>query len=137
MRAKQLLTIACAGLLVVLAMAPAWAHHAFAAEFDAKKPVKFNGTVTKMEWTNPHVWVYLNVADEKTGKVENWGFEMGGPNGLQKEGWSRNTIKIGEELIVEGWMSRNGTKSANAKNVTIAATGQKLGAASSQGQQLP
>ena len=70
-------------------------------------------------------------------KLENWGFEMGGPNGLQKEGWSRNTIKIGEELIVEGWMSRNGSKSANSKNVTIAKTGQKLGAASSQGQGAP
>jgi Family of unknown function (DUF6152) len=117
--------------------APAVAHHAFATEFDATKPITLRGVVTKVEWTNPHVWFYLNVRNEKTGELENWGFEMGGPNGLQKEGWSRNTIKIGEELIVEGWMSRNGSKSANSKNVTIAKTGQKLGAASSQGQQLP
>ena len=116
--------------------APAVAHHAFATEFDATKPLTLRGVVTKVDWTNPDVWFYLNVKNDK-GETENWGFEMGGPNGLQKEGWSRNTIKIGEELIVEGWMSRNGSKSANAKNVTIAKTGLKLGAASSQGQQLP
>ena len=136
MRAKSAVSVASLAILLVVAVVPAWAHHAFAAEFDAKKEVKFEATVTRMEWTNPHVWFYLNVKNDK-GETENWGFEMGGPNGLQKEGWSRNTIKIGEELIVEGWMSRNGTKSANAKNVTIAATGKKLGAASSQGQQLP
>ena len=117
--------------------ASAMAHHAFATEFDATRPITLRGVVTKVEWTNPHVWFYLNVKNEQTGELENWGFEMGGPNGLQKEGWSRNTIKIGEELIVEGWMSRNGSKSANSKNVTIAKTVQKLGAASSQGQQLP
>ena len=126
--------ILISGLL--LAALPASAHHAFATEFDATKPITLRGVVTKVEWTNPHVWFYLNVKNDK-GELENWGFEMGGPNGLQKEGWSRNTIKIGEELIVEGWMARNGSKSANSKNVTIASTGQKLGAASSQGQQLP
>ena len=122
---------------VLLGAASSMAHHAFATEFDATKPITLRGVVTKVEWTNPHVWFYLNVKNEQTGELENWGFEMGGPNGLQREGWSRNTIKIGEELIVEGWMSRNGSKSANSKNVTIAKTGQKLGAASSQGQQLP
>jgi hypothetical protein len=121
---------------LLVAAAPAMAHHAFATEFDATKSLTLRGVVTKVDWTNPHVWFYLNVKNDK-GETENWGFEMGGPNGLQKEGWNRYTIKIGEELIVEGWMSRNGSKSANAKNVTIASTGKKLGAASSQGQQLP
>ena len=120
-------------ILVLLAAAPVVAHHAFATEFDATRPITLKGVVTKVDWTNPHVWFYLNVKNDK-GEMENWGFEMGGPNGLQKEGWSRNTIKIGEELIVEGWMSRNGTKSVNSKNVTIASTGKKLGAASSQGK---
>ena len=105
-------------------------------EFDSNKPVTLTGIVTKVEWTNPHVWFYLNVKNDK-GEIENWGFEMGGPNGLQREGWNRYTIKIGEELIVEGFLSRNGSKNVNSKNVTIAKTGQKLGAASSQGQQLP
>jgi hypothetical protein len=110
------------------------AHHAFDTEFDANKPVTLRGVVTKVEWTNPHVWFYLNVKNAQTGEMENWGCEMGGPNGLQREGWSRNTIKIGEELIVEGFLARNGSKNVNSKNVTIASTGQKLGAASSQGQ---
>ena len=133
---KSLVALFALAIVVIVSAAPAIAHHSFAAEFDANKSVSLKGFVTKVEWTNPHVWFYLNVKNDK-GETENWGFEMGGPNGLQKEGWSRNTIKIGEELIVEGWMSRNGSKSANAKNVTIASTGKKLGAASSQGQQLP
>jgi uncharacterized protein DUF6152 len=125
---------------VLLAGPALVAHHAFDTEFDSTKPITLKGVVTKVEWTNPHVWFYLNVRNEKTGELENWGFEMGGPNGLQREGWSRNTIKIGEELIVDGWLARNGSKSVNSKNVTIAKTGQKLGAASSNGraaQQLP
>jgi hypothetical protein len=129
------------GLILLLCglvwAAPAVAHHAFDTEFDATKPVKLKGIVTKVEWTNPHVWFYLNVKNEKTGEVENWGFEMGGPNGLQREGWTRTTIKIGEELIVDGFLARNGSRNVNSKNVLIASTGKKLGAASSQGQQLP
>ena len=118
---------------VVLGAASAVAHHAFDTEFDAKKPVTLRGIVTKVEWTNPHVWFYLNVTNDK-GEVENWGFEMGGPNGLQREGWTRNTIAIGSELIVDGFLARNGSKNVNSKNVTMAKTGQKLGAASSQGK---
>jgi hypothetical protein len=122
---------------VLAGAASVMAHHAFDTEFDAKKPVTLTGVVTKVEWTNPHVWFYLNVKNEKTGELENWGFEMGGPNGLQREGWTRNTIKIGEVLTVEGFLARNGSRNVNSKNVLVTSTGKKLGAASSQGQTLP
>src|SRR5262249_59102370 len=91
-------------LLLVLALhvgaAPVFAHHSFAAEFDAKQPVKLTGTVTKAEWTNPHVWFYIDVKDE-TGKITNWGMEMGGPNGLLRAGWTRNSMKAGDEVTVD------------------------------------
>ena len=128
-----LVVLSLAGLGTVSVMA----HHAFDTEFDAKKPVTLTGVVTKVEWTNPHVWFYLNVKNEKSGEVENWGFEMGGPNGLQREGWSRNTIKIGEVLTVEGFLARNGSRNVNSKNVTVTSTGKKLGAASSIGKTAP
>src|SRR5262247_3851193 len=129
---QRILSALILAFCVLLGPAPAVAHHAFATEFDAKKPVTIRGVVTKIEWTNPHVWFYLNVKNE-SGAIENWGFEMGGPNGLRNSGWTRETMKIGDELVVEGFLARNGTRNVNAKNVTMAATGKKLGAASSQG----
>jgi Family of unknown function (DUF6152) len=124
-------------LLLVLALhvgaAPALAHHSFAAEFDAKQPIKLTGTVTKVEWTNPHVWFYIDVKDE-TGKVTNWGMEMGGPNGLLRAGWTRNSMKAGDEVTVDGFKARSGRPLGNATSVVLASTGQKLFAASSQGQ---
>ena len=120
--------IAIAGLL--LPGVPAMAHHAFATEFDALKPVTMKGIVTKIDWANPHVWFYINVKTE-SGLIENWGFEMGGPNSLRNSGWTRETMKIGDEVIVEGSMAKNGSHNVNAKNVTMASTGKKLGAASS------
>jgi hypothetical protein len=119
-------------LALLAAAAPAVAHHAFATEFDANKPISMKGIVTKIDWANPHVWFYLNVKTE-SGTIENWGFEMGGPNSLRNSGWTKETMKIGDELVVEGFLARNGTRNVNAKNVTMAATGKKLGAASSQG----
>jgi Family of unknown function (DUF6152) len=122
--------IAIAGLL--LSGVPAMAHHAFATEFDALKPTTMKGIVTKIDWANPHVWFYINVKTE-SGVIENWGFEMGGPNSLRNSGWTRETMKIGDEVIVEGSLAKNGSHNVNAKSVTMASTGKKLGAASSQG----
>jgi Family of unknown function (DUF6152) len=115
---------------LLLSAAPTVAHHAFATEFDAAKQVTMKGIVTKIDWANPHVWFYLNVKNE-SGTIENWGFEMGGPNSLRNSGWTKETMKIGDELVVEGFLARNGSRNVNAKNVTMAATGKKLGAASS------
>lgn len=123
--------LAIVGGLLMWAV-PAIAHHSFAAEFDAKKPVTLRGFVTKIEWTNPHVWFYVNVKDE-TGKVTNWGFEMGPPHGLQGRGWTRTTMKIGDEVIVNGTLARNGSPRVNARNVVMASTGKEYGAASSEG----
>ena len=126
-----------AGVLL-LTGGKAMAHHSFAAEFDATKRVTLTGVVTKVEWTNPHVWVYFNVKDEKTGEVTNWGAEMGPPHLLQRRGWRRDTLKIGEEITVNGSLAKNGSKRLNARQVVMTATGTRPGetldAGSSQGQ---
>jgi Family of unknown function (DUF6152) len=124
------------GLLAVvfggmLAVTPLPAHHAFSAEYDSKKQVQLKGVVTKVEWMNPHVYFYLDVTDE-SGTVTNWALEMGPPNGLERSGWTRNTMKVGDEVTVEGTLAKDGAKQANARSVTMTATGKKLGAASSE-----
>ena len=135
MRAYILAGLIVAG--VMLTAGTAVAHHSFAAEFDANKPITLTGVVTKVEWTNPHVWFYINVKDAKTGEVTNWGAEMGPPHGLQRRGWRRETLKIGEQVTVAGSLAKNGSKRMNARTVTLVATGARPGetldAASSQG----
>jgi hypothetical protein len=121
------LVVVCGALLGVM---PAMAHHSFEAEYDAKKPVKLKGIVTRVEWMNPHVLFYLDV--ETDGKISNWSLEMGPPNGLQRSGWTKNTMKVGDEVIVEGTLAKDGTKQANCRSVVMADTGKKLGAASSE-----
>jgi hypothetical protein len=124
------------GLLLVALALPAAAHHSFAAQYDAKKPVKMAGVVTRVEWTNPHVYIYVDSVDAKTKKVSNWAFEMGPPHMLQKAGWKRNSLKSGEEVEMEGWLARDGSNSANARRVMRKSTGEILGAASSNSQTL-
>lgn len=121
--------------LLSIAAVPSEAHHSFAAEYDSAKPVTVTGVVTRIEWTNPHAYIYVDVTD-KNGKVTNWGFEMGPPHMLQRAGWKKNTLQIGEQVIVDGWIARNKTQYANARKVTRVSTGEVLGAASSGGQTI-
>ena len=116
---------------LVLAALPAMAHHSFAAEYDSKKPVTLKGTVTKVDWTNPHVYFYIDVTDD-SGKITNFALEMGPPNGLQRSGWTRNTMHVGDVVIVEGSLAKDGSNQANARSVIMASTGKKPGAASSE-----
>ena len=98
---------------------PAWAHHSFSAVFDADSPVETNGTVTKVEWRNPHAWIYIDVEGED-GTFANWGFEIGSPNGLTRSGWSRNTVKVGDVISVSGYRARDGSNRANVASITLA-----------------
>jgi hypothetical protein len=130
---RKLLTFGLMALIALCAVGTAFAHHSFAAEFDITKPVTLVGKVTKLEWTNPHAYVFVDVADAKTGAVTNWEIEMGSPNGLTRLGWTRNLVKPGDGVTVEGYLGRNKPNLANAKSVAMTATGQKLGAASNEG----
>lgn len=98
--------------------APAWAHHAFASEFDAKRPVKFTATVTKMEWINPHAWMHVEVK-KPDGTVENWMIEAGSPNSLFRRGINKNTVKPGMVVVVDGYQARDGSRRANGRDVTL------------------
>ena len=118
MRAKLAMTFAGAGVFLVLSVVPAWAHHAFAAEFDAKKPVKFKATVTKMEWTNPHVWIHVDVK-QPNGTVEKWSIEAGTPNVLYRRGFTKQALLPGTEIVVDGYRAKDGSRRANGRDITL------------------
>jgi hypothetical protein len=124
---KRLAILMC--LTSIAASGRVLAHHSFAAEFDEKKPVSMTGTVTKVEWTNPHIWFFMDVKNPD-GSVTNWGFEMGGTAQLLRSGWKRDSMKIGDVVAVDAYRSRDDSNRANARSVTLTSTGQKLFAGS-------
>ena len=123
--------VAVALIAVLLASGAAAAHHSYSAEFDAGKPVKLTGVVTRVDWKNPHALFHIDVTDE-SGKVANWSWELASPTQLMRSGWTRNTMKAGDRVIVEGTLARDGSNHANTRAVVMASTGKRLFAGSSQ-----
>jgi len=120
MRVHITVAAVIAGVALFLTQLPVSAHHAFAAEFDAKKPVKFeDATVTKVSLINPHSWIYVDVK-HPDGKVENWAIEAGSPNILMRRGITKDTLKVGTKIVVEGYQSKDGTRRANGRDLTLA-----------------
>jgi hypothetical protein len=120
--------VVAAGLGLMVPALPVLAHHSFGAEYDAKQPVTLKGTVTKFEWTNPHARFYIDVKDE-SGNVTNWNLELASPNVLNRQGWTRHSLNIGDAITVEGSRAKDGAHMANARTVTLA-DGKKVGARS-------
>jgi Family of unknown function (DUF6152) len=116
--------ILAAGVLLTVAGAPAAAHHSFAAVFDRDRPIELTGTVTEVEWLNPHVWIYLDVKNRQ-GEVENWGFELGSPNGLIRRGWSRDALSVGQVVTIAALRARDDSHRASVRTVTLS-TGESL-----------
>ena len=125
---KRELALALAGLLMIpLALA---AHHSFAAEFDSAKPVSLSGPVTKVEWTKPHIWIYMESKDA-AGAAVKWQCEMGSPNTLTRQGWSRDSLKPGDQILIDGSRAKDGTNTCNARSVRLA-NGKRMFAGSSE-----
>ena len=118
MRTKLAVEIAVVCLFMSGAAAPLLAHHAFAAEFDANKPVKFEATVTKMQWTNPHVWIHVDVK-KPDGTLEKWAFEAGTPNVLFRRGFTKNSLLPGTKVVVDGYRAKDGSRRANGRDITF------------------
>jgi hypothetical protein len=116
------------GVLIAAALpaAPALAHHAFTAQYDAEQPVSITGIVVKIEWLNPHAYFFVDVEDQDSGDVVTWASEMGSPVVLMRQGWSRNSLKIGDVVAIDGIKARDGSASLNARSVVLADTGERL-----------
>ena len=122
-------------LLALLALAtavPSPAHHGFTAEFDGSKPIELKGVVTKVDWANPHVYFFVDVKDD-TGKVVNWGCETASPGSLHRQGWTQTSLKVGDQVVVDGYPAKDGSKLADARNVTLADGHRLLGATPGDG----
>jgi hypothetical protein len=128
---RNTLSIVAAGFCVLLAATPILAHHSFAAQYDGNKTIKLTGTVTKLEWMNPHIYFYVDVKNAD-GTVSNWAFEGGAPNGLYRNGWRKDSLKKGDVVTVDGALAKDGSKLVNARQVTMA-DGRKVFAGSSGG----
>ncbi|PYS21852.1 MAG: hypothetical protein DMG11_27440 [Acidobacteria bacterium] len=115
---RNVFGILAAGFGLLLASAPLLAHHSFAAEYDSKKPIKITGTVTKVEWMNPHIYYYVDVKDA-SGKVTSYAVEGGTPNTLRRNGWGKDSLKTGDNVTVEGFMAKNGSNHVNGRTVTL------------------
>ena len=108
-----------------LAPSPGFPHHAFSAQFDAEKPIALIGTITSVEWRNPHAWFYVDVEDD-SGNVSSWGWELASPNLLMRRGWTRSSMKVGDIIAIEGFRARDGSNTGNAQQITLTETGQSL-----------
>jgi hypothetical protein len=127
-----LVALRSAAVCLLAAVLPAHAHHSFPAQYDAAKPITLTGKVTKVEWTNPHIFIYIDVRDAATGAVVNWALEMGGPNALLRLGWKRDSLKPDDVITVEGSLARDGSPLANATSIVMVATGRRMLAGSSR-----
>ena len=129
---RYLILVSAVVLVSIVAAVPSIAHHSFAAEYDASKPVTLTGKVTKVEWQNPHTYFYIDVKDAKTSETANWAVELGSPNSLMRLGWTRKSMNVDDVVTVQGSLAKDGSKLVNARTVSLASTGQRLLTGSSE-----